>query len=84
MKVGDIVRQGGRLIEFRGKSKPSRSKCLGTVVAIHENLFPEDWPKTDNRKKWAKKIGRRIDVMWPNGKISESFAENSLEVIKEY
>jgi len=84
VKIGDIVKQGGRLVELKGESKPFRGQCLGTVVAIHENLFPEDWSKTDTRKKWAKMIGRRIDVMWSNGKISESFAENSLDVVKEY
>jgi hypothetical protein len=83
LNIGDIVRQGGRLIKMRVAPNISRSKLLGTVVDIHENTFPEAWPEDDNRKSWARMIGRRVDVMWSNGKLSESFAENSLELVSE-
>ena len=41
MKVGDIVKQGGQLVQLDGKLESDRKKLFGTVVAIHENLFPE-------------------------------------------
>ena len=83
MKVGDIVRQGDGLVKFKGKKAPKRSFALGMVVAIHEDTFPEDWDLNENvnLKKWASMLGRRIDVMWENGKLSEGFAEKSLEVV---
>jgi len=28
-------------------------------------------------------LGRQIDVLWENGKLTENFAENSLEVVSE-
>jgi hypothetical protein len=83
LNIGDIVRQGGRLIEMRSIPRVSRSKLLGTVVDIHENTFPEGPPEADSQKRWAKTIGRRVDIMWANGKLSESFAENSLELVSE-
>jgi hypothetical protein len=27
-------------------------------------------------------LGRQVDVLWGNGRLSKNFAENSLEVIK--
>ncbi len=83
MKVGDIVRQCDKLVVFKGKKAPKRSELLGTVVAIHDQLFPESWEETDSRRHWIKMIGRRVDVMWANGRITTDFAENSLEVVSE-
>ena len=83
MKVGDIVRQGDGLVKFKGKKAPKRSFAIGTVVAIHEDTFPTEWDLNENvnLKRWASMLGRRIDVMWENGKLSEGFAERSLEVV---
>ena len=71
MKVGDIVIQGSKLVKLRGISS---SKTLGVVVSIHEQ---------DQRIPvgWRERLGRLVDVMWANGKLSESFAENSLTVV---
>jgi len=78
MKVGDVVIQGGDLIKLKGIRK---SRRLGAVIAIHEDTFPEDWETNSWRKNWAKQIGRRIDVMWSNNKLSKNFAENALAVV---
>lgn len=83
MKVGDIVIQGSRVIEIRqGGKKKKRSKMIGTVIAIHK--IPEEM-KDSRNGDWSKLIGSNtVDVLWTNGKLSENFAENSLEVIKEH
>jgi hypothetical protein len=74
VKVGDVVIQGSKLVKLSGMS---RSKMLGVVVAVREQ---------DQRipAGWRKNLGRLIDVMWANGKISEGFAENSLEIINNH
>ena len=78
MKVGDIVRQSTELIQMKenGKPKPP-SKMIGTVIAIRENRrgyssIPEEWKE---------RLGRSVDVMWSSGRITEGFAENSLEIV---
>ncbi|HIE83317.1 MAG TPA: hypothetical protein EYQ00_05435 [Dehalococcoidia bacterium] len=80
MKIGDIVMQGDRVIEFKGRQK---SRALGVVVEIHEDPVPAVWPEDwkEKRSRWSKMLGRRIDVLWGSGKLSKNFAENSLEVI---
>ena len=76
MKVGDIVKQGSRVIEIRGRE---RSKIVGTVVAIHD--LPIEM-KNGRHANWTKLLGSKtVDVLWSNGKLSENFAENSLEVV---
>ena len=80
MKVGDLVQQGSRLIEMKkGGKKQDPSKRVGIVIEIRE-IPPE---MLNGRSDWAKMLGRTIDVMWDNGKMSKNFAENSLEVISE-
>ena len=84
MKVGDIVRQGDRVVQFKfkGKNWDYRSKRLGVVINIREeDLFPPQWAEQANRKAWSKLLGRAVDVLWDNGRLSENFAENSLEVV---
>lgn len=94
MKVGDLVVQGTRVVEFKvnGKSRVPAAK-VGIVLAINdESIFPdltkEEFKHTSDAqrkrwKSWEKFLGRRIDVLWPSGKITKGFAENSLEVISE-
>ena len=80
MKVGDLVQQGSRLMEIRkGGKKQDTSKRVGIVLEIHE-IPPE---MLNGRSDWAKFLGRTIEVMWDNGKMSKNFAENSLDVISE-
>ena len=80
MKVGDLVQQGSRVMEIRkGGKKQAPPKRVGIVLEIHE--LSDDHPA--HRADWAKFLGRAIDVMWDNGKITEGFAENSLEVISD-
>jgi hypothetical protein len=74
MKVGDIVRQGNRLVKMKGR-KPS--VMLGVVVEMTDTEFP------DHLSGWTKFIGKSVTVMWANGKLHKNFAENSLEVISE-
>jgi len=79
MKVGDLVQQGDEVIKFKGKNAPAKSKRVGIVLEIHE--LPDEIQT--RREDWAKFLGRTIDVLWDNGKITEGFAENSLEVISD-
>ena len=74
MKVGDIVRQTDTLVKMKGRSM---SNALGVVIEINDVGFPS------KMKAWEKFIGRGITVLWASGKITENFAENSLEVINE-
>ena len=79
MKVGDLVQQGDDVIKFKGKNPPAKSKRVGVVIEIHE--IPVECPS--RRSDWARFLGRTVEVLWDNGKISKNFAENSLEVISE-
>ena len=94
MKVGDLVVQGSRVVEFKVNGKPRiPSTKVGIVLAIDdESIFPpltkgESKHTTDAQRErwesWQKFLGRRVDVLWPSGKITKGFAENSLEVISE-
>jgi len=37
----------------------------------------------NGRSDWAEVLGRTVDVLWANGKLTKGFAENSLEVISD-
>ena len=80
MKVGDVVQQWSRIVEMRksGKKQPE-SPRVGVVLRIHD-LSEEMLAR---QPTWAKVLGRTVDVMWDNGKITEGVAENSLEVISD-
>ena len=82
MKVGDLVTQGSRVMEIRkGNKKQAPSQMIGTVIAIHK--LPEQM-KSSRNGDWSKLLGENtIDVLWSNGKLSENFAEHSLDVINE-
>ena len=74
MKVGDLVQQGTRLIEMKkGGKKQDPSKRVGVGVEIHE-IPPE---MLNGRSDWAKMLGRTIDVLWDNGKISKNLLTTS-------
>jgi len=73
MKVGDIVRQNSAILKMKGREP---SKSLGVVIEICET---KEFPPS--HAKWKKFIGRSIIVMWETGKITENFAENSLDVV---
>ena len=77
MKIGDIVKQTDKLIKISGRT-PSTN--LGTVIAIHEQI-PEGIKVSEHQRKWLEHVGRRIDVMWQNGRLSVGFAEKSLVVV---
>jgi hypothetical protein len=81
VKVGDLVKQSDTLVKLNGKHYNKRKKMIGIVLAVKENTFPEGWEASEYQLSWADKLGRRIDVLWPSGKITKNFAENSLEVI---
>ena len=80
MKVGDIVRQGVRVVEIRkGDKKQTLPKMIGTIVAIR--ALPEEMKKSRNGD-WSKLLGTKtVDILWSNGRLVENYAENSLEVI---
>ena len=81
MKVGDIVRQSGNLVEFRGPRSPTdhpftvTPKVLGVVITIDK---PRKWPKRFS--KWQNFLGRSVTVLWANDRMM-SIAENALEVV---
>ena len=80
MKVGDLVQQGSRVMEIRKSGKKQAPpKRVGIVLEIHD-LSEEMMVR---QPAWAKVLGRTIDVLWDNGKITEGFAENALEVISD-
>lgn len=82
MKVGDIVMQGSRVLQVRGNSKSIKKdrKMIGTVIAIRELPLKM---KSSRNGDWSKLLGSKtVDVLWSNGKLSENFAENSLEIIE--
>jgi hypothetical protein len=73
VKVGDIVRQGERVIQMKGR-KPGGT--LGVVIEINKTDFP------DSHKHWQKILGKNtITVLWESGKLTENMAENSLEIV---
>ena len=74
MKVGDIVRQGDRILKMKGRSP---SKALGVVVEINEIDFPA------HLTSWEKFLGRTVTIMWESGRLTENMAENSLEIVSE-
>ena len=74
MKVGDIVRQGDRILKMKGRSP---SKALGVVVEINEIDFPS------HLTSWEKFLGRTVTIMWESGRLTENMAENSLEIVSE-
>ena len=79
MKVGDLVQQGTRVVKFKGENAPKKSKRVGVVMEIHE--IPVEM--LNGRSDWAEVLGRTVDVLWANGKLTKGFAENSLEVISD-
>ena len=52
---------------------------MGIVVEIHE--IPVEM--LNGRSDWAEVFGRTADVLWDNGKLTQRFAEHSLEVISD-
>jgi len=74
MKVGDIVRQGDRILKMKGRSP---SKALGVVVEISTLDFPT------KLKGWEKFLGRTVTIMWESGRLTENMAENALEIVSE-
>lgn len=74
MKVGDLVRQSGKMVQ--GIKVSTR---VGLVLAIQEH--PE-WMK-DKHERWVDLLGRTVTVLWSNGKVHETYAEGALEVVSE-
>ena len=82
MKVGDIVRQGDRVVKFKRNGKPWRGTCFGIVIDIR-SMPPARPEETEALRQMMNMLGRQVDVLWGNGKLTENFAENSLEVVCE-
>jgi len=75
MKVGDLVRQNGKMV----KGNLKISTRVGLVLAIHEQ---PDWMKKAH-EGWTDLLGRTVTVLWSNGKVHNTFAESALEVVSE-
>ena len=83
MKIGDVVRQGNRICKLGRNGKPMSSPTnLGIVVGIRD-MPPARPEETEALRHMMDMLGRQIDVLWENGKLTENFAENSLEVVSE-
>ena len=80
LKIGDLVQQGTRVIKFKGAHAPKKSERIGIVLEVEE-LDPRICESPNGN--WFSFIGRSVTVLWDNGKVSENFAENSLEIISE-
>jgi|APSaa5957512576_1039674.scaffolds.fasta_scaffold34584_2 hypothetical protein len=80
MKVGDLVRQGNRVINLHKGGKPMPpSRVMGMVVAIRD--LPEEM-KVSRNGNWSKLLGGgTVDVLWFNGRLIRNFAMNSLEIV---
>lgn len=78
MKVGDIVRQNGSLVQTKGRSLNVNTYRTGVVIEI--KIKDRNWP--EKFSAWQKYLGRSITVLWSNGKIN-TIAENGLEVANE-
>ena len=74
MEIGDIVRQGERIMKMKGRSP---SKALGVVVEISDLELPT------KLRGWEKFLGRTVTILWESGRLTKNMAENSLEVIDE-
>lgn len=78
MKVGDIVRQNGRWLIDAKNSKLQVNKIMtGIVVEVRDEA--RGWPS--KFKEWQKMLGASVTVLWSNGRITESMAESSLEIV---
>ena len=83
MKVGDVVRQGNRICKLGRNGKPMSSPTnLGIVVDIRD-MAPPRPEETEALRQMMTMLGRQVDVLWENGKLTKNFAENSLEVVSE-
>lgn len=93
MKVGDMVKQNYNLVQFNGNSPlnsgkgpflPQTEEMIGLVLEIVDRADPA---KNNNIPekflKWRAMLGRSVTVLWTNGRISTSVAENALELIDE-
>lgn len=78
MKVGDIVRQNGSLIQTKGRSLNVNTERTGMVIEI--KIKDRNWP--EKFSAWQKYLGRSVTVLWSNGKIN-TIAENGLEIADE-
>jgi hypothetical protein len=81
MKIGDIVRQGDRICKITRSGKPRQNPTnIGIVVDIHDMPSPRP-EEAEALRQMMHMLGRQIDVLWENGKLTKNFAENSLDVI---
>jgi hypothetical protein len=82
MKIGDIVKQSDKIMKMTKNGKPRKpSRMVGVVVEIRNQLPPKK-QETKALQQMMAMLGRQVDVLWGNGRLSKNFAENSLEVIK--
>ena len=83
MKIGDIVIQEKDLMLVNGTE--TVEEVVGIVIEVHDwKINNNDYPDEilDYQRRWLDKLGRRIDVLWASGKVTKSFAENSLRVVE--
>lgn len=78
MKVGDLVR-------YCSEPAPSQNigESLGTVVSVREGTWPIDWDLSDDMAMFEMKLGKRADVLWEDGSITENHSARSLKIVIE-
>ena len=84
MKVGDVVARTKDLASLSEHTLPE--EILGIVIDIHDwktrdGAYPDEL--CEFQKLWIEKLGRRIDVLWADGKMTKSFAEGALRAVNE-
>jgi hypothetical protein len=83
VKVGDIVRQNNTLVNVRSAGKLRQASVLfGVVVDIHDQEVPKE-NETEWLRSWMSQLGKLVDVLWSNGRLTKDFAEKGLDVVKE-
>jgi hypothetical protein len=83
MKVGDIVRQNNTLLEMRSGGKRRQApELIGVVVDICDQEVPKE-NESEWLRSWMSQLGKLVDVLWSNGRLTKNFAEKGLDVVKE-
>jgi len=77
MKVGDIVRQNGKMV-INTKSSKLRVNTQLTGIIIEMSS-----PVHSTYSEWQKWLGASVAVLWSNGRLTKNIAENALEVVNE-
>lgn len=77
MKVGDIVRQNGKMVNTKGSKLRVNTEMTGIIIEMSSTDMPR------KHETWQKWLGASVAVLWSNGRLTKNIAENALEVVNE-